>query len=647
MPVRARESTIDYHRTMTQRPPFTVAILADTHVRTEPEDPQASYPSDRLHNRRARRAVALAQARNPAFAVHLGDVTHTLPGLSTHGEALRTAQSILGEMSCPVYLAPGNHDVGDKPDSLATAPRVDAASCQAFEKHFGAGWRSWDHGGCHFVTLNAPLFNTGLEEERAQRAWLERDLPGHERIFVFLHYPIYLLHDDEPPHYDNLDQPARDWLLSLVRRYTVEAVFSGHAHNVFLGRCDATELVVAPSTAFVRPEYSELFPVVAADENGRNDRDKLGFLLLHVQERGHRIEFVRSALDEGTWEQPPAPEPTPIGVWLHCDYGRIVELPPGDLDEFRRKRARNDYPLLALRDLGVACVRVPLADLDDAARRDRLAEVAGAGTGIQAFSVGPPTAVQIDLLAAHHGLVDCWELILASDGLGTPFVPAAELPVPLAISRIGQASDGGGAYFSHFPCQGFEVDDPELVTASALHMNVERLVFRVARESSAWGGISAASRRARELGRLAVCHVELPRGDEGRPYTDDRAVARLVAEVLLAASAFPETRVFLDTFEDKDRGYYPRHGVFDRRGNPRDAARVVRNLGRLLHGQRPSRLDTPGQFELSAGVMVLDPGGDAPGDTWLDLVTGRRRTSSPLGPAIRLSGGGLERRGTR
>jgi hypothetical protein len=323
-----------------------------------------------------------------------------------------------------------------------------------------------------------------------------------------------------------------------------------------------------------------------------------------------------------------------------------VVLPTGDLDEFRRKRVRNDYPLLALRDMGIAVVRVPLADLDAGARRDRLAEITRTGTAIQVFSVGPPTVAQIGRLLAHPGLVDCWEVILPTGELGLPFGIATDLPVPLAISRIGPASVGDGAYFSHFPCQGFGVNDPALEKAAALHIGVEMLVLRVAAGTSAWDGISAASRRASDLDRTAVCHVELPRGDERRPHTDDRAVARLVAETMLAARAYPETRVFLDTFEDKDRGYHPRHGVLDRRGNPRDAARVIRNLGRMLDGQKPSRLGAPGEFELSAGVLVLDPGRSSAGGTWLDLVSNRRQTSPPPGPAICLSGGGKERRGT-
>ena len=65
-------------------PPFTFAVVADTHVRPASGDTQAAYPSDAHHNDRARRAVELLESRSPAFVTHLGDVNHPLPGLAGH-----------------------------------------------------------------------------------------------------------------------------------------------------------------------------------------------------------------------------------------------------------------------------------------------------------------------------------------------------------------------------------------------------------------------------------------------------------------------------------------------------------------------------------------------------------------------------------
>jgi len=47
--------------------------------------------------------------------------------------------------------------------------------------------------------------------------------------------------------------------------------------------------------------------------------------------------------------------------------------------------------------------------------------------------------------------------------------------------------------------------------------------------------------------------------------------------------------VFLDTFMDLDRGYFPRHGLFDRRFNPRPASFVFRHLVGVLN-EHPGKI---------------------------------------------------------
>jgi hypothetical protein len=65
----------------------------------------------------------------------------------------------------------------------------------------------------------------------------------------------------------------------------------------------------------------------------------------------------------------------------------------------------------------------------------------------------------------------------------------------------------------------------------------------------------------------------------------------------LAAWANPGLRIFLDTFIDHDRGYYPRAGLLDRRFNPRPAFNALRRLEGMLSGLaaplviEPSRSD--------------------------------------------------------
>ena len=610
--------------------PFTIAVLADTHIRSTPDDPQACYPSDARMNAGARRVVSLIEARGPRFAVHLGDVTHTLPKLDAHGPTQIRARELLARMNCPFMVAPGNHDVGDKPSSRASAGRADAAAHAQFEATWGPAWQALDHEGCRFIILDSPIMGTGSELEAQQWAWLEDQLAGAERSFVFLHYPPFLLHPDEAPHYDNLAPPTRQRLLRLLSEHRVEALFAGHVHNFFHHRHEHTEHWLLPSTAFVRPEYSELFPLPPLAENGRDDPDKLGFALLHIDRVGHRVEWI--CPHRVTDERPEPPAPAPVGVWLRGGWARTVDLPAGDLDPFDRKRARNDWPELALMDLGINTLRVQLTDLDDPELGPRLAHLAARGWSLQAASVGAPTPAEVAALDRHRNAIGCWELLLTPE-LDLGVLAALEhCPVPVALSVVDPGASGPSGYHSHFPEQGFDLDRPP--TLPTLPATVRWLAFRVPHHRSAWHALPLAHRIAAERGVQALCHVELPRGDELEPPRDPHAGSRRVAEALLAAAAHAEVRVLIDGLMDKDRGYHPRPGLIDRRCNPRLAARVLRNLGRHLVGAREIHLLEPGRFDLGLHELWLRPGGKA---SWRCLETDRLLEHSPMGPALRLA----------
>jgi hypothetical protein len=547
--------------------PFTIGIISDTHFRVRAADRQAAYASDARQNDRNARVAELLRARDPALVIHLGDVTHPLWGVPGFAEATRVAKETLAGFH--LHVAPGNHDVGDKVDSRATAPRVQEGSEAAFTRAWGPTWRALDHGGCHFVLLDGCVLGSGLARERRQWEWLEADLPGHGRTFVFLHYPPFIHRPDEPSHYDNIAEPARSRLLELLGRHSVEAVFSGHAHHYFRNRWEGMEIYCLPAVAFTRPEYAEMFPVGPADEHGRNDEAKLGFALLHIHGQGHQLEVVRAAQD-----LLPPPAPSPLGVWLRGGWAREVDLPCGDLDEFSRKVARNDWPLLALDEMGIRRIRVPLADL----ALPRTADLEAWGFRLLPFSVGIPRGAARDLLARHHWAVDAHEVVAYPEELQATLEAAALSPVPVALSLYDPGEPDANGYFSHFPFQGFRPDGAAASALPPLPAGVSRLVFRIPPELDVEEGVGRAREIARGLGVGALCHVELPRAGEARFQSDDAAASSRAAAALRAALRFSDTPVYLDTFEDKDRGYFPRVGLIDRRANPRPAVAALRRL---------------------------------------------------------------------
>ena len=176
-----------------------------------------------------------------------------------------------------------------------------------------------------------------------------------------------------------------------------------------------------------------MFRVEGADEHGRNDVAKLGFFLVKVHEHGHVNELVRTF---GACLGPGEPdlEPTrrvrapsvkqrwsvPVGVDLRHSWAERTEIPPsGSLDEFERKIARNDYPLMALWEMGARRLRLPLHDAEDHCTLERMAILRDMGHQLTFYVHGPLSPAREDALSKVNGLADGVELIMRLDDAET------------------------------------------------------------------------------------------------------------------------------------------------------------------------------------------------------------------------------------
>ena len=246
----------------------------------------------------------------PAFAVHLGDIVHPVPVLPTFESAVERFKAIAAAVKCPLYLIPGNHDVGDKVVEWMPAGTVTADHVEKYRRLFGPDYYAFDEQGCRFLALDAQLINSGLVAEQQQRAWFEDELRSATgRVFIFIHYPPYVTDRNESGTYDNIDEPGRSWLLALIDEYRPEALFAGHVHNFWYDRIGGCQMYLLPATSFMRHDYTELFRVAPGQEFGRNDTGKFGYFLVDVYQRGHVAHFVRTGgamLNEGEKLQPRA-----------------------------------------------------------------------------------------------------------------------------------------------------------------------------------------------------------------------------------------------------------------------------------------------------------------------------------------------------
>ena len=626
---------------------FTYAVITDTHLNQGETECNSPFEVNKLANGRMRHVIRDLNTRDVAFVIHLGDLLHPVPAIPhLYEQAAQRFKDQVAELRHTLYTIPGNHDVGDKPIDWGPAGVVRDVYLALWDEHFGSNYQAFDHGDCRFILIDAQIINSGLAAEAEQRAWLERELADSagKRIFLNSHYPPFLTYRDEDEHYDNLGEPGRSWILELLEKHGVEALFAGHVHNFWYHRHGSTDCWLLPSTAFVRQDYSEMYRAAPppGTEAGRNDAAKLGYFVVHVHEHGHLCEIVRTY---GEVAEPNATPPTAMprvapvhplenpltrfGFDMRQNWLEVIEIPPsGGLDEFDRKRTRNDYGLMALLEMGVRRLRIPARDLLDAGHRARLDELAQLGFKFTLFSFDKPSAPLAAAIEGAKGLIDAWEIGQTLETLGdvaaavTPAAEAAGAALYLTKLRSKDEMERGGEKYFHMINHGFTPDEADQIASIADIGGVAGVIFRVAGETEPWVAVQEALKVCAPLGLKASLHIRMSVGSPGAVQQDEAWVAARTAQALVAAHANPAAHVFCDTFADVDRGYFVRQGVVDRLYNPRAAFHVLRHLNGALAaaGGRDWALDIGGR-SVSGG----DVGGAG---QIVDLATGEQRASA-------------------
>ena len=582
---------------------FRFAVLADTHINPTDGESPSPWLTNRHANARSRAVVSEINRYEPAFTIHLGDIVHPVPSQPTYSEAARRARNVLDLLDSPLHCVPGNHDMGDKFVEWAPAVVVNEPFLDVYESHFGKDFYAFEYQGCRFLVLNSQVFNSGLTREDDQWRWLEAELAAGDasRTFLFSHYPPYVADPGEIEHYDNMGEPARGRLLGLAEKHGVTAVFAGHVHNYFYDRLGDCDLYVLPAVSAVRHDYSELFATPPTDgDHGRDDNAKLGFFVVDVYERDHVAHFVRSygaTPENGRSFRLAAAHsrlrlPCPVGIDMRHSWGRSVEISyQGVVDEFYRKRARNDYALAALWEIGVRALRVPIGDLLDDEVRPRMEMLTALGHEFTVFAFGIPDTASTVVLDRYRHLVHALEVIVPVAGLEEALIEAEALRkqtgANVLVSKLRSSAEAKaeGARYTHFIGHGFGEADHALLADMVARAPdaVGGAVFRAEAGSNVTARITAAADWATRVGRRALVHVTLADENPAQRADDDLATANRVAETLLSAHVHAGTcEVVLDTFADMDRGYFPRNGLLDRLYNPRLASRVFGALQRVL-----------------------------------------------------------------
>lgn len=585
-------------------PLFTFGLITDTHIRPPGGDESSPFPVNDLANDRARLAAALIAEHAPAFTMHLGDMVHPLPSLPTYAAACGEAHDIFTPLKPDLNFVAGNHDAGDKPHVGSPAGPVTDETLAIYGEHFGASHYGFDHGDCRFLVINSSLVNSGTELEAAQRAWLEEDLAANsgKRLFLCSHYPPYIDHTTEPVHYDNYERPGRAWLIDLIERHKLEAVFSGHVHQFFFNRLGETRLYCFPSTSFIRQDFAELYRAGPSDQYGRNDTGKFSVALVDIYPQGHAFRVIPTdglEMEAGAdisstghdWSVPsPSREKSlPLVVHLRHAWAEAVDLPyNGPMEEFSRKRARNDYTLLRLWQMGLSKIRTPLGDLLDPAISKRVDDFHAAGMRFTFFDVGVPDAEASAAINAAAPMIDAIELISAeadmsdiADGVGA-MADFGDLPVYVGKFHSSAHEPKRGSKFAHSVSFGFKWDDRDTMMAALTQApfkdRIAGPVFQINLGDPLVERLKEIDALAASNGLRAGANIRLANENPAVANFDDALIADRVVEATEMAASLTNTVVQLDTFMDVDRGYNPRHGLIDRLSNFRPAGRRLAAL---------------------------------------------------------------------
>lgn len=191
--------------------------------------------------------------QNPDLVVCTGDLTFNGADIE---KDLVFARRQLERIQTTVMVVPGNHDVGNCPPDVRGEHIITDARRDRYLHYFGQDYWFLDKAGWRFIGVNSLLFGSGLSAETEQLKWLTSVLTeGRQQrrcLALFFHKPLYLWNpSDEGLRQHSVYPGPREKILSLLEKYRVDMVATGHVHEYRCRRFGKTRMVWCPSTAFI------------------------------------------------------------------------------------------------------------------------------------------------------------------------------------------------------------------------------------------------------------------------------------------------------------------------------------------------------------------------------------------------------------
>lgn len=239
-----------------------VALLSDSHMNLATNGEQAAYAAH------FQKAIADANAAGVDFVLIAGDLTQ-----SGKPEEYAAFKANLANARAPVWVVPGNHDVGAKFDS-GNPEHTTLARVATYEKWMGQSWFATNCAGVRVIGINSSILGSGFACETQMWNFLETELsrPVPEPTLLVLHYPIFVNELDEPGgKYWDIEPAPRARLYALLKQGGVKTVLSGHLHRPLVNRRDGILFVTTPPTSFGLPagEQAEGWMLITLYRDGK------------------------------------------------------------------------------------------------------------------------------------------------------------------------------------------------------------------------------------------------------------------------------------------------------------------------------------------------------------------------------------------
>ncbi|AYG60630.1 metallophosphoesterase family protein [Rhizobium jaguaris] len=197
------------------------------------------------------------EASGADLIVHTGDLS--VDG-ADKDEDIAFSMDLMRQISVPMLIVPGNHDVGHLPGSLQP---VNAERLQRWRRLVGPDYWAEDLENWRLIGLDSLLMGFEDAEEQKQFDWLQEMLEsrGGRRVALFAHKPLFVDEPDEgDTGYWSVRPAQRRRLYDLIAAHDVALFGSGHLHWAWKGQFDNTALVWAPAASFILDKMERLMP---------------------------------------------------------------------------------------------------------------------------------------------------------------------------------------------------------------------------------------------------------------------------------------------------------------------------------------------------------------------------------------------------